>query len=155
MLEKNKPPGGLNRGFTVGLISKTTILHVHHAFFTFLCRHCTTTTWKCLVSRWTEEVHKRRRNFLSLSELGYDSLEFNFRRVRLHLTKLVTWSNRDENWKNANSLFQRRFLCRLRPRILRSLMLKSGLFIYSQSDKRILLQLWPQLFKWRITPSTE
>ena len=24
--------------------SKTTILHVHHAFCSFLCRHCTTTT---------------------------------------------------------------------------------------------------------------
>ena len=36
-------------------------------FCRFLCRHCTTTTWKCLISRCTEEVHKRRRNFLSLS----------------------------------------------------------------------------------------
>ena len=94
-------------------------------FCTFLCRYCTTTTWKCLISRCTEgrteEVHKRRRNFLSLSELEYGSLEFNFGRVRLPLTKLVTWSNRDEDWKNANSLFQRRFLCRRRPRILRSI----------------------------------
>ena len=29
---------------------KTTTLHVHHAFCTFLCRHCSTTTWKCLIS---------------------------------------------------------------------------------------------------------
>ena len=35
----------------------------------------------------------------------------------------MTWSNRDEDWKNANSLFQRRFLCRRRPPILRSLLL--------------------------------
>ena len=62
-----------NATITIGLISKTTILHVHHAFCTFLCRHCTTTTWKCLMSRCTEEVHKRRRDFLSLSELGYSS----------------------------------------------------------------------------------
>ena len=33
----------------------------------------------------------------------------------------MTSSNRDEDRKNANSLFQRRFLCRRRPRILRSL----------------------------------
>ena len=91
-------------------------------FCTFLCRHCTTTTWKCLISRCTEEVHKWQRNFLSLSQLGCDSYEFNFRRVHLHLTKLVTWSNRDEDWKDANSLFQWRFLCRCSPRILRSLM---------------------------------
>ena len=34
----------------------------------------------------------------------------------------MTWSNRDEDWKNANSLFQRRFLCRRCPRILSSLL---------------------------------
>ena len=28
----------------LGLVSKTTILHLHHAFCTFLCRHCTTAT---------------------------------------------------------------------------------------------------------------
>ena len=35
--------------------------------------------------------------------------------LALHLKKLVTWSNRDEDWKNANSLFQRCFLCHRRP----------------------------------------
>ena len=40
---------------------------------TFLSRHCTTTTGKCLFSRFTEDVNKRRLNFLSLSELEYDS----------------------------------------------------------------------------------
>ena len=40
----------------------------------------------CKKDSCSEEVHKRRRNFLSLSELGYGSLEFNFRRVHLHLT---------------------------------------------------------------------
>ena len=57
----------------LGVISKTTILHLHHAFCTFLCRHCTTATWKCLFSRCTEEVHKRRPNFLSPSKLRYGS----------------------------------------------------------------------------------
>ena len=33
----------------------------------------TTTMWKCLISRFTEEVYKRQQNFLSLSELGYGS----------------------------------------------------------------------------------
>ena len=47
-----------------------------------------TTTWKCLISRFTEKnVNKQRRNFISLSELGYGPLEFKFRRVRLYLTK--------------------------------------------------------------------
>ena len=109
----------------IGLISKTTILDQFCTFITlfctFLCHNCTTTTWKCLISWCPEEVHKRRRNFPSLSDLGYSSYEFNLRRVCLHLTKLLTWSNRDEDWKTANSLFQRRFLCRRRPLILRSL----------------------------------
>ena len=34
----------------------------------------------------------------------------------------MTWSNRDEDWKNANSLFQRRFRRRRRPQIVRSLL---------------------------------
>ena len=43
-------------------------------FSTFLCRYCTTTTWKCLTSLFMENVNKRRRrNFLSLSELGHGS----------------------------------------------------------------------------------
>ena len=28
----------------IGLMRKTTTLHVHHAFCTFLCLHCTTAT---------------------------------------------------------------------------------------------------------------
>ena len=41
-------------------ISKTTTLHVHHASCTFLCRRCTTTTLKCLISRFVEDVDTRQ-----------------------------------------------------------------------------------------------
>ena len=35
-------------------------------FCTFFCRHCTTTTWKCLISRFVEVVNTRQRStFLS------------------------------------------------------------------------------------------
>ena len=51
-----------------------------------------------------ENVNKQRRNFISLSELWYDPLEFNFRRVRL-TDKVSGRKNRDKDWKNANSLF--------------------------------------------------
>ena len=44
--------GNGNTTKAIGLISKTTILHVHHAFLYISLRHCTTTTWKCLISRW-------------------------------------------------------------------------------------------------------
>ena len=66
---------------------KTTV----HAFFTLFCtflyRHYMTMTLKCLISRFTGDVNKRRRNFLSLSELEYGCLEFGSVRARLHLTK--------------------------------------------------------------------
>ena len=41
---------------------------------------------KMTYSRSWSKVNKQRRSFISLSELGYGPLEFNFRRVRLHLT---------------------------------------------------------------------
>ena len=34
----------------IDLLSKTTRLHVHHAFFKFHYRYCMTTTYKCLIS---------------------------------------------------------------------------------------------------------
>ena len=37
---------------------------------TFLSRYCTTTTGKCLISRSTEDVNKRRRKFLSVLNLS-------------------------------------------------------------------------------------
>ena len=63
---------------------QTTTLHVHH---TFLCISLP-------FSRFMENVSKQQRNFfLHVSGLGYGPLEFIFR------------NNRDEYWKNANSLF--------------------------------------------------
>ena len=58
-----------------------------HFFVHFFAHFCMTATWKCLISHFMEYVNKQRRNFISLSELGYGSSEFNSRRVRLHLTK--------------------------------------------------------------------
>ena len=40
-------------------------------FVLFFARFFTTTTWKCLISRFMEYVNKQRRNFISLSELAY------------------------------------------------------------------------------------
>ena len=41
------------------------------AYTVFLCRHCTTTTWKCIISRFVKDVNKQWQNFFSLYELGY------------------------------------------------------------------------------------
>ena len=40
-------------------------------FVYFFARFCTITTWKCQISRFMEYVNKQRRNFVSLSTLGY------------------------------------------------------------------------------------
>ena len=45
-------------------------------FPTFLCRHCTSRTWKCIISRFVEDVNTRQQ----LSELWYNLLEFNSRK---------------------------------------------------------------------------
>ena len=105
----------------IGLIVKTTILHVYHAFLCISLPPLHDYDIKMPSFTSTEEVHKRRPNFLYFSELGYGSWEFNFRRVHFLFSKLVTWSKRDEDWKNANSLFLCRLHCRRRPRILKSL----------------------------------
>ena len=54
------------------------------------------------------------------------------------MTKLVTWSNRDEDWKSVNSLFQRRFRCSRRPGILSSLFIPcfDFVFLYTRSLRK-------------------
>ena len=77
----------------IGLHSKQkTTLHVHHSFCAFLCRHCTTTTWKCVIFRFMEVVNKQRRIFLSVSKLEYSSQEINSREIHLYLTFSTTWN---------------------------------------------------------------
>ena len=86
-LRSNDADDNKNVKKTIGLISKTTTLHVHHTFLYIFSRLYTTTTWKCLIARFVEDVNKQRRNFISVSELEYGPLKFRFRRVRLQLTK--------------------------------------------------------------------
>ena len=51
-------------GQSISLISKSKTLHVHLIVLsTLLCHNCMTTTWKCLTSRFIEDVNKRRRTF--------------------------------------------------------------------------------------------
>ena len=47
---------------------------------TFPCRHCTTTTWKCLISRFVENANTRQQLYFSFAELWYSLLEFNSRK---------------------------------------------------------------------------
>ena len=94
---------------TDGFISKTTTLHVRHAcLYIFLHDYdvqmpnfafygvCKQVTTKFYFSLWT----------------GIWSLEFNSKRIRLHLTEKVGRNNCDKDWKNANSFLKRRSRCR-------------------------------------------
>ena len=90
----------------IGLISKTTTLHVHHAFFcTFLYRHCTTTTWKCLVLRFTEDVNKQGRNFpqLSFSFQTWIRLYANSPGIQLQESS-HTFGKVSRSWNNRNEV---------------------------------------------------
>ena len=67
--------GNKNVKKAVGLISKTTTMHVQHTFLFIFCRHRTTTTWNSLKRRFIimEEVKTTKRTSLSLSKLGFVS----------------------------------------------------------------------------------
>ena len=86
-------------------------------FCTFLCRHCVTTTWKCLISRIVEVVNTTQRLCFSFPELDYTLLEFNSRKKKncQCLTNWTTWNKRDEVWSSTTSLCN----WRLRSRRLR------------------------------------
>ena len=58
-------------------------------FCILLCRHNMTETWKCLISRFVEDVNTRRLLF-SFLELWYCVLEFNSRKNCCCLTSLYT-----------------------------------------------------------------
>ena len=92
----------------MGLLSKKTTSQVQHA-----CLYiCTTMTWKCLISRFMEDVNKRRRIFLSLSKLECGPQEINSREICLHLAFSADWNKRDNVWKNANAFSKGRLRCR-------------------------------------------
>ena len=89
-------------------------------FCTFLSSHCTTglehAYFHVLKRKYTsdEEISSL---FLDLDVVLSSSTLGGF--TYIHLEKLVTWRNRDEDWKNTNSLVQQRFRCRRRPPILK------------------------------------
>ena len=64
-------------------------------FCTFLYRPCTTTTWKCLIASFMEDVNKRRRISFSLSKLESGPEEINPRENRLHLPFSANWNKRE------------------------------------------------------------
>ena len=70
---------------------------MHHTFLYISLPFLHDYDVKSLNSCFMKNVNKQRRDFISLSELGFDALKFNFRRVRLHLTKEVGRNNCDKD----------------------------------------------------------
>ena len=70
---------------------------------TFLCRRCMTTTWKCLISHFVEDVNTWQQLSFSFPELWYSRLEFNYK---------TRWNKCNKDWGNANSLFKWHFCSR-------------------------------------------
>ena len=50
-------------------------------FCTFLCRRCTTTTWKCLISRFVEDGNTGQQLSFSFVELWYSPSELNCQKI--------------------------------------------------------------------------
>ena len=79
-------------------------------FCTFLCRRCTSTTWKHLNSRFVEDG-TQDNNFLFIF-LNFVSVPWNSTPksdLCQHLTNWTRQNKRDEVWTGANSLFKWRF----------------------------------------------
>ena len=55
-------------------------------FSTFICRHCTNTKWKCLISRFVQDVNSRQQLSLSFPELR--------RKICQHLKNWTGWNKR-------------------------------------------------------------
>ena len=66
-LRSNDADGNENVKKTIGLINKTTTLHVHHAFCTFLCPFLHDYD----VNMPNFAFYGGRKHFISLSVLGY------------------------------------------------------------------------------------
>ena len=107
------------------ILAKKT-LHMYNAFFcSFLSRRCTTTAWKCLISRFVEDGNIRQ-HFFFFPELWYSPSEFNSKKICQHLTNYTRWNKRDKVSGSANSLFKWRFRSRRRCCYLSSLLYLDG-----------------------------
>ena len=92
-------------------------------FCTVLCRPCTTTTWNDQILTFFEDGKGNPINsVISVWTRAWPPL-LSSNINSLLLSNWVTWDNREMVWKNAESIFQRRFYGSRRCRIVRSLVL--------------------------------
>ena len=102
-------------------MSKTTTVHVHHAFCIFLCRPCPTTTWNDQILSWLENGNGKAINFAFSLWIRTWSPLFSSNLTSLLSSDWVTWYKGEKVLKDAKSISQRRFHWRRRCRIVTSL----------------------------------
>ena len=90
-------------------ISKTTTLHVQHAFLYISLPSRHDYDVKCLISRFKQDVNRRQRLSFSFPVLWSSALELNSREICQHWTNWTRWNKREKVWGSANSLFKWRF----------------------------------------------
>ena len=111
----------------IGLMSKTTTLHVHHTFLciSFLSLHNYDVKWPNFKFTWERERQGNKFYHLCLNSGAVPSLQLQHQNS-LILRNGANWDNREKVWKAAKSVFQRPFHGRRRCRILRSLKIKGA-----------------------------
>ena len=86
---------------TIGLLRKTTTLHVHHAFLYISLPSLHDYDVKMPNCKFTEDVNKRRRISFSLSKVECGPEEINSTEIRLHLPFSANWNKRDSVLKTG------------------------------------------------------
>ena len=121
-----KPPVGTLRNWkikkAIGLMSKTTTPHVHHAFLHISLQSLYNYDMKWPNFKFTWERERQGDKFYHLCQnLGaVPSLQLQTKFPSL--SNRAPWNNREKKWKDAKYIFQRLFLGPRRYRIIRSLM---------------------------------
>ena len=84
-----------------------------HFFSTFLCHHCTTTMWKCLIfSCFMEDVNTTQWLSFSFPELPYTAVFKNSTPEKIANIILINWTRwnmRDKVWSRVTLLFKWHF----------------------------------------------
>ena len=132
-LRNHDGDGNENARKATGLMSKTTILHVHHAFLYislqprpqgfslkkwekpwgrgwFLCRPCTTRTWIDQISSLLGNGNGKAINCITSVWTRARSLLFSSNPVSLLLSNWAHWNNREKKVKGYEIYFSATFL---------------------------------------------
>ena len=93
----------------IGLISKTTTLHVHHPFLYIYLRSLHDYDEINYNLTFCGRREHKTTTLFCFSWFWYSPLESNYGQIRQHLTNWTRWNKRDEVWASANTLFNWRF----------------------------------------------